>query len=96
MAHSKDLGTAKFLEAYGYRNAIMVKTIGEWTDALDLETPSGKEKYVFSVGQKVLASGEGVIKAGVELLIKDREMTNGFCQYLAGGVWNKQEDLMVA
>ncbi len=95
MAHSSNVGTAKFFEAYGYRNAIKTQTIGQWVDAQDLETPSGKEDFTFSVGQQVLSTGEGEIKAGVKLEVQDRQIVNGFCQYLAGGVWNKQQDLMI-
>ncbi len=94
MATSGSKNVAQLWEAYGYRNALRTKMVGENIDSLDLETPAGKEDFIFEVGQAVLASGEGTIKAGTKLEVKDRQMNNGFCQYYAAGVWHLQQDLV--
>lgn len=94
MATSNSRSVSQLFGEYGYRSALRTKMIGQHIDAQDLETPSGKENFIFEVGQKVEASGEGTIKAGTKLEVKDRQMNNGFCQYYAAGVWHLQQDLV--
>ena len=93
MATSGSKNVSQLWEAYGYQSALRTKVIGQHIDAQDLEVPSGKETLIFEVGQVVLATGEGQIKEGVELEVKDLEKVNGFCRYYAGGVWHLQQDL---
>lgn len=57
--------------------------------------PNGKENYVFSIGQTVITTDSSQLKADLEVVIKDRTIYNGFCRYLAGGVWHTQNCLTV-
>jgi hypothetical protein len=93
MTTSNNIDVARLFEAYGYRNAAKVKAVAYWIDNTDLETPAGNETVIFKVGQTVVATGQGTIKAGVILTVEAVQKVNGFCQYYAGGAWNKQQDL---
>ncbi len=95
MAISNSKNVTQLWDTYGYRSVLRTKLIGQYMDAQDLEVPTGKQNFIFEVGQEVIATGEGQIKAGTKLEVKDREKTNGFCRYYAGGVWHLQQDLIV-
>lgn len=53
----------------------------------------GDEKFDFIVGQTVLATGSGQMKAEIE--ITDRFEENGFCKYFGNGMWHHQRDLTI-
>lgn len=98
MAHSNDNAMNNFWQVYGYRSAARIKNQGEEDQLFGdrvLHTPTGKENFVFSVGQKVFTTGTGGLKGGIEVEVKDRMKDNGYCKYLVGGSWERQQDLMI-
>jgi len=67
----------------------------QW-EAQFINLPSAKnckQVYKFAIGESVVATGKGAIKAGVKFSITQRHKVNGYCQYYGAGVWNKQDDI---
>ena len=58
-----------------------------------LAVASGKEKQSFKIGQKVISTGTGCLIPGVEVIIKDVIIENGYVKYFGNGMWHRQNDL---
>lgn len=79
-------------------STIKTKMIGDFYKThghILLATPVGKEKRIFEKGQRVVSTGEGVVKGGVEMTIQNVMNNNGFYRYYALGQWHNQEDVEV-
>jgi hypothetical protein len=60
-------------------------------DAMLLNTPSGKEKQEFQIGDSVISKGTGTYKAGVQMIVADAYKENGYWKYVcAHGKMNKK------
>jgi len=53
-------------------------------DAMLLNTPSGKEKQLFNVGDSVISMGTGTYKKGVGMVIIEAYEENGYWKYICG------------
>jgi hypothetical protein len=60
-------------------------------DAMILNTPSGKEKQLFNVGDYVTSTGTGTYKIGAQFEIVEVYEENGYWKYICGhGPKNKK------
>lgn len=77
---------------YSERSTVKIKAMySSW----DIPTSqSGNENQSFRKNQAVVSTGEGTIKAGVEMIIDDIMNNNGYIRYYANGVWHNQEDIV--
>ena len=93
---TKQKTVTQLFNSFRGRSTRLTKMIGEEIGLMPhlLATPPGNEQFIFDIGQTVITAGTGQIIAGESLEIKDRMRANGFCKYLAGGVWHLQIDLI--
>lgn len=57
-------------------------------------SPMGRETLQYRVGQTVVSTGKGLVKPGIEMVVKAAFLQNGYARYLAGGVYHKASDLI--
>lgn len=60
------------------------KSIKDKCDSGEYTIPGimrGRERYLFSVGERVTSSGMGTIVGGEDGTVMSREMNNGYCRY---------------
>jgi hypothetical protein len=62
--------------------------VGTWDKA-----PSGKEKQLYSIGDKIESLDTDTFKTGTIGIIKQLHVDNGYYHYYAGGVWHRQKDI---
>ncbi len=54
----------------------------------------GKQNYLFKVGKTYTATGNGSLKKGIKVTIKERYKQNGFCYYVGdNNMVHRQKDL---
>jgi len=95
MAHSNNEAIQAVWNKVSADSVLKIKAIGD-EGRLNVEwasVPEGNDVQHLEIGDVVYATGEGQIKEGVELEIKDSQLVNGYVRYYAGGVWNNCEDL---
>ena len=95
MAHSNNEAINSLWQGYSGRSARLTRAIGQEIALCPeyLATPKGKDNQIWGIGDKVVTTGLGTIKAGISLEVTDVMLINGYYRYYAGGVWHNTEDL---
>lgn len=93
MATSNNKDIAKFWDAYGDRSAARIKAGGLPLSEIIPEPKRGHDKLRWSVGDKVVTTGNGQLRAGLTVTITSAWLENGHAKYLAGGVINLSADI---
>jgi hypothetical protein len=78
-----------------FDNTNRVKIIA---DIMDIQNkwdkiPSGKEKQMFNIGDKIESLNTDIFKTGTISIIQECENNNGYYRYFAGGIWHRQKDI---
>lgn len=89
MSDSQDL-----FDAHRGRSTLRTKLESQALDDPELwGVERGRDVKLCEVGDKVISNGNGVIKAGIEMVVKEITYVNGFYRYLANGQYHLATDI---